>query len=66
MFVRWPVRRRPPFSKIFSSGNDLPNAFYFVVLVVKMPEMVHDWLNKIILFYFIIFYSTWSVMAEYP
>ena len=37
--------------------NHLPNAFYFVVLVVKMPEMAHDWLNKIILFYSILFYS---------
>ena len=36
---------------ILFSVSSLPNAFYFVVLVVKMPEMAHDWWNKIILFY---------------
>ena len=42
---------------ILFSVSSLPNAFYFVVLVVKMPEMAHDWWNKIILFYSILFYS---------
>ena len=40
---------------ILFSVSSLPNAFYFVVLVVKMPEMAHDWWNKIILFYSILF-----------
>ena len=33
---------------ILFSVSSLPNAFYFVVLVVKMPEMAHDWWNKIL------------------
>ena len=50
----------PSSSTIFKDlllRNHLPNAFYFVVLVVKMPELAHNWLNKIILFYSILFYS---------
>ena len=46
---------------ILFSVSSLPNAFYFVVLVVKMPEMAHDWWNKIILFYSILFYSIHQV-----
>ena len=48
----------PSSSTIFKDlfRNHLPNAFYFVVLVVKMPEMAHDWLNKIILFYSFLFH----------
>ena len=48
---------------ILFSVSSLPNAFYFVVLVVKMPEMAHDWWNKIILFYSILFYSIWMTYA---
>ena len=51
---------------ILFSVSSLPNAFYFVVLVVKMPEMAHDWWNKIILFYSILFYSIDSANVWLP
>ena len=51
---------------ILFSVSSLPNAFYFVVLVVKMPEMAHDWWNKIILFYSILlFYEKTKVQISF-
>ena len=42
----------------------------YVLLLLNMPEMVHDWINKSILFYSILFYSilfyspSWNIIIN--
>ena len=36
----------------------------YVLLLLNMPEMAHDWINKSILFYSILFYSNVFVVRH--
>ena len=38
----------------------------YVLLLLNMPEMAHDWINKSILFYSILFYSIPCAGIECP
>ena len=50
------------FIVVVISGNSHVSVYRTIgpTLVVNMPEMAHDWFNKSILFYSILFYSNKS------